>query len=141
MNSYLEFKKKQEKEYNIFSNKYLAFAFDQEQLKQAMTKLKVKNKAELIGLGGGCIIKKIDLEKYKTFRNKQFKELLKKQDDDKFLFDGFKYEMGNYEYIFNQDDEKVLNALGLTADAIHNNKRLNKIYNNAKEQYFKDVDF
>jgi len=137
---YYEFLKIQEKEFKAFSDEYLDYAFDQKQLKKAMQNLKVKIKTELINLGAGCIIKKINLEKYKNLKNKQFKELLKKYEDDDFLFEAFKFELSNHEYIYNQDDEEVLGVLGIRLEALNNNTRINKIYNEARTKYLEEVE-
>jgi len=131
-NKYLILKRKQEKRINDFPQ---FFAFSNEQLQEGLKKLNTI-KEEILSTFGGGFIRKSDKEKYKEMWEIINKETENKRKDEKFLYSAFLYEMANHEYGYSQDDEEVLNAIGIN----DLNKKELEIYQKAKEEYFNTTE-
>ena len=131
---YREFKERTQKEFNTLP---LMFAFSNEQFEEGKKKLCVKDDKELVSIGGGGFIKKVDahlLDEMINRHNKEYKELMQ---DDEFLYSAFYYELGNHEYCITLDPEDTLEALCLTAEEVADDPRLMKIFLKAKRDYLK----
>ena len=94
------------------------------------------NKNDFISLGMGGIIRKDKLQEYK--------QVLKADDlatrtwllaDKKNAFNMFFYEMNNHEYIYDNDDEAVLNACDIDQEFLKEND-LQDTYNKARKYYW-----
>ncbi len=114
MNQYVEFLKKQERTFNALP---LAYAYSEEQLKDAMKKLGVSSPDELLRGPSGCLFRKQDRELiHNTIRklDTELKECL--HESYSFAYDAFKYELGNHEYCITYDAGDALTALSLNYD-------------------------
>ena len=110
---YLDLKKRHEEELNNFP---IAYAFNDEQLKQALEKLGVKSKDECVTVfGHGDIVKRGDAKKFIDMLKRHTKEVRDAITNDKDLaVAAFLYEMNNHEYCINYDgDGDVLGCFGL----------------------------
>lgn len=139
MNMYRELKEKQQKEVNDFP---MFFAFSNEQFNEGMKKLGLEptETDKIYSLGMGGYYRKTDSSKLKDLFNRHEKEMDQAiENDDKFIFDMFNYELGNHEYNYTRDISETLDALGFTIEDINNNKRLIKGLNDAVK-YQEEMD-
>ena len=132
---YYDFKKKQQKEFSEFP---MAFAFSEEQLKDGLKKLGLKEteKFKVFGIGGGGFIRKTDSVAFGEMNqklNKEFNDKIK--NDDNFVYEAFLYELGNHEYCITWDLEPTLDSLGLTREQVENDERLSTILKKARTEY------
>lgn len=109
--AYLDLMEKQRKELNDFP---IAYAFNEQQLEEALKKLGA-TKEECVTLAGhGDIMKKTDVKAVRDMFERHAKELLKAMEDEKFAEAAFLYEMDNHEYAINwSGDEDVLACFGM----------------------------
>ena len=110
---YLDLKKRHEQEVTDFP---IAYAFNDEQLKEALQKLGVESVSECVTVfGHGDIVRRGDAKKFIDMLKRQTKEVKDKLIEDKeFAEEAFLYEMNNHEYCINYDgDDEVLRCFGL----------------------------
>lgn len=113
---YLDLKKKHEQELNDFP---IAYAFNDEQLKEALKKLGVTSTKECATVfGHGDIVRKGDGKKFIAMLKRHTQEIKDAIVADKDLaVASFLYEMNNHEYCINYDgDGDVLGCFGLEWD-------------------------
>lgn len=113
---YLDLKKRHEQEVAEFP---IAYAFNDEQLKEALKKLGVESVKECVTVfGHGDIVKRGDAKKFIDMLKRHTKEVKDAVIADKdFAYAAFLYEMNNHEYVINWDgDEEVLGCFGLKWD-------------------------
>ena len=110
---YLDLKKKHEKELSEFP---IAYAFNDQQLKEALEKLGVESAKECVTVfGHGDIVNKENAPKFIDMLRCHSKEIKDRLVEDKeFAVAAFLYEMDNHEYAINYDgDGDVLGCFGL----------------------------
>ena len=122
--AYLDLLEKQRKELNEFP---IAYAFNDEQLKEALAKLGVESVKECVTIfGHGDIVKKENAKPFIDLLKRhvdEIKDLIKS--DEEVAEAAFLYEMDNHEYAINWDgDDDVLRCFGLDFDDL---KELNLI--------------
>lgn len=134
INKYVELKEKQQKEFNELSEKIMFFAFSEEQFDEGLAKFGIKrknmkDKILRVGSIGGYLLKDKEHELDAMFE-KQRNELKHEIDKDKtgkgFIRQMFDYELANHEYGYTGSLEETLDAVGLTAKSIEENKALQK---------------
>lgn len=133
--NYREFKEKKQSEFNSLP---LMFAFSNEQFEEGKKKLGVKDDKELVSIGGGGFIKKVDahlLDEMINRHNKEYEELMQ---NDEFVYSAFYYELGNHEFCITLDQTDTLEALCLTVEEMENDPRLMKLFLEAKRDYLKN---
>lgn len=109
--TYLEMKERHQKEINNFP---MAFAFDDDQLKEALQKLNATIDECCTYLGIGDVMKKTDIPTFKTILKRHTHELKDAMKDKDFAELAFLYEMDNHEYAINSDgDAEVLSCFGM----------------------------
>ena len=141
MNAYQEMKDRQQKEFDAFP---MRAAFSQQQFQQMMEKwgLTLHDTDKICSIGGGCYIRKADIDAFVALINKTAAELKNAitadLTGDGFIFDMFVYELANHEYCITYDLEDTLDALGLTAEEINADKRLTHGLNKAIKHYLKN---
>lgn len=115
--AYQDLKDKQMAELNAFP---IAYAFNDEQLKEALVKLGVESTHECVSVfGHGDIVKKEDAPKLVAMFKRHDKEMLEALKDEEFAEGAFLYEMDNHEYAINWDGDKdVLACFGLTFEKL-----------------------
>jgi hypothetical protein len=135
---YLDLKKQHEKELNEFP---IAYAFNDEQLAEALAKLNATKEECVTVFGHGDIVRRQDakdLVKLFTRHDKELKEKLKT--DPEFAYEAILYEMDNHEYANNwSGDEDVLAALGIDFMFIRKNG-LQMVYDKARNQHIKHAE-
>lgn len=115
-----------------------AFAFNDEQLKQAMEKLWVSNISELCTGYGWVLYKKTDAPALKALTEKldhDKKECLKNPDN---LKSAFIYELNNHEYGYTFDISDTLIALDLYGKQLTEEQET--ILAEAKKEYLSQLD-
>ena len=141
MNAYQEMKDRQQKEFDAFP---MRAAFSQQQFQQMMEKwgLTLNDTDKICSIGGGCYIRKADIDAFVALINKTAAELKNAitadLTGDGFIFDMFVYELANHEYCITYDLEDTLDALGLTAEQINADKRFTHGLNKAIKHYLKN---
>lgn len=113
--SYLDLLKKQQDE---ISNFPLAYAFNNEQLKEALEKIGAESLDECVTvMNHGDIVKREDAPKLIAMFKRHTKELQEAMENHKFAEAAFLYEMDNHEYAINWDgDDDVLRCFGMDED-------------------------
>lgn len=132
---YREFKERTQNEFNSLP---LMFAFSNKQFEEGKAKLGVKDDKELISIGGGGFIKKVDvhlLDEMIDRHNKEYEELMQ---NDEFVYSAFYYELSNHEFCITLDPTDALVSLCLTVEEMRDNPRLMKIFLEAKRDYLKN---
>lgn len=134
--AYLDLRKRHEKELSDFP---IAYAFNDEQLKEALVKLGVVSTRECVTVfGHGDIVKKENapklIEMFKR-HNEELREAMLA--DEEFAAAAFLYEMDNHEYSINLDgDDDVLNCFALSYEDLEKLNLLNA-YNRARRAHYK----
>lgn len=136
MNNYIEMKKQHEKEVNEFP---MFFAFSKKQFNEGMKKLGLDpsetNKIYRAGDTGGFYRKSDASAFHEMFKRHEDEKNNAIATDDTFIYNMFRYELGNHEYVITEDISDTLAALGLTFDEINNDKRLlNALQKACKEE-------
>lgn len=136
---YLDLKEKHQQEVNDFP---IAYAFNDEQLKEALKKLGVESTKECVTVfGHGDIVKKenakplVDMLKRHT---QEVKDKLKADPD--FAAAAFRYEMDNHEYAINWDgDDDILACFCIDWSDIEE-WGLQLAWNKARREHFKMME-
>lgn len=114
---YLDLQEKHREELNAFP---IAYAFNDEQLKEALEKLGATKEECVTVFGHGDIVKRTDAKRFiemLTRHTNEVKDRLKSDPD--FALAAFLYEMDNHEYAINwSGDEDVLSCFAITWDDI-----------------------
>ena len=143
MNTYEEMKNRQQKEFDAFP---MGAAFSNKQFEEMMQKwgLTINDTDKICSIGGGCYIRKTDIESFLALINKTASELKNAittdLTGDGFIFDMFVYELANHEYCITYDLDDTLDALGLTIEEIKADKRLHYGLNKAIKHYLKNYE-
>ncbi len=111
---YLDLLDKQRKEISDFP---IAYAFNEQQLKEALEKLGATKDECVTIFNHGDIVKKENAPKFMAMLKRHTKEVQDALSDPEFAEAAFLYEMDNHEYAINWDgDWDVLNCFGLDED-------------------------
>ena len=137
--AYLDLQDKQRKEIEEFP---IAYAFNNEQLKEALKKLgNVELSDCCTVMNHGDIMLKKDAKRFIAMlrrHNKEVHDLLKSDND--IAYEAFLYEMENHEYAINWDgDYDVLSSLGMNEKDL-DEMGLQCIYQTARRKYFELAD-
>ena len=135
---YLDLKKKHQKEFDEFP---IAYAFNDEQLKEALEKLGATKEECVTVFGHGDIVKRTDVKALLTLLDRQDEEMKQRlKDDPDFAEAAFLAEMNNHEYAINWSaDEDVLACFNLTFDKI-NKWGLQMAYRRARDKHMKHAE-
>lgn len=131
--TYKDWKKFDQEAYN---NSWIIFAFTKEQLEKNEDYIKAKRDwKKFVSLFGGIITtENFDkLQKKLEENHKKFCELV--DNDDDFLYEAMRYELGNHEFCYDMDFD-VFNYLW-----IMRTERTEKIYSKAKSDYLNNCDY
>lgn len=129
---------RQRKEFNELP---IVYAFNDEQLKEALERLGVNDISECCTIfGHGDIVKKENASKIIETMKRHNKELRDAMKDPEFAYDAFLYEMKNHEYAINwSGDEDVLSCFGMDTDDLEK-MGLQYVYQTARRKYFELAD-
>lgn len=138
VNKYRELQKKHERLINEFP---MAFAFGEQQLQEALIKLKVTDKNEVCSTKYGGIIRKTDKEAYYNLLDKMDAEEQEARKDDEYLYDGFLYELGNHEYCITFQLYDILPYFDISFKDFDTNERYQRIMTKAIKHYLKNCNY
>ena len=131
MENYTSMKQRHSEEFSKFEG--IFFAFSNEQLKEGMIKIGLKEDdyGSLVSIGAGGYLRKDKREDFKALFARQDKERKELRKDEARLVEALVYELGNHEYCITGNPEDALSALGYTIKTIPQNvlKRAVKKYN------------
>lgn len=137
--AYLDLQEKHREELNNFP---IAYAFNDQQLREALEKLGVESTDECVTVfGHGDIVKKGDAKKFVDMLKRHTQEVKDALIADKeFAEAAFLYEMDNHEYAINWDgDDDVLRCFGLDyEDLVKLN--LEDAYRRARQKHYKQME-
>lgn len=135
---YLDLKKKHEKELSDFP---IAYAFNDEQLQQALEKLGATKEECVTVFGNGDIVRREDAKPFIKMLERHTKEIKDKlKDDVEFAEAAFLYEMDNHEYAINWSaDEDVLDCFCIDWEFIRKHG-LQMAYDSARNKHFKQME-
>ena len=136
--AYLELQKAHQKEINDFP---IAYAFNKEQLEEALIKLGVKSTDECVTMTGhGDIVKREDAPKFRAMLKRHKDEIIKLlQNSEADAEAAFLYEMDNHEYAINWDgDDEVLGVFALDYEDLEK-MNLEGAYRRARKQHMKNA--
>lgn len=135
---YLDVKKRHQKEFDGFP---IAYAFNDEQLKEALDKLGATKEECVTVFGHGDIVKRENAKALIDLLDRQREEMLQRMRDDPiFAEEAFLYEMDNHEYAINwTGDEDVLDCFGINFEKI-NRWGLQYAWNMAKRKHMEHAE-
>lgn len=135
---YLDLQKKHQKELEDFP---IAYAFNDEQLKEALTKLNATREECVTVFGHGDIVKRTDAKAFVDMLKRHTEEVKQKlRDDVEFAEAAFLYEMDNHEYAINWSaDEDVLACFAITFDDIRK-WGLQMAYDSARNKHMRHAE-
>lgn len=135
---YLDLRSRHQKEFDEFP---IVYAFNDEQLKEALEKLGATKEQCVSVFGHGDIVRREDAKALISLLDRQQEELLQRlRDDSIFAEAAFLYEMDNHEYAINwTGDEDVLDCFGITFEDI-NNWGLQYAWNMAKRKHMENAE-
>lgn len=136
--AYLDLKDRQRKEIEDFT---IAYAFNDEQLKEALKKLGVESTKECVSVfGHGDIVKKENAPKLVAMLKRHTNEVKEALKDPDFAQAAFLYEMDNHEYAINWDgDDAILDCFCINWDFIRENG-LQLAYESARNKHYKNME-
>ena len=135
---YLDFKKRQEKEFGEFP---IAYAFNDKQLEEALEKLGATKEECVSVFGHGDVVKKENVNALIALLGRHTRELRDKLREDKeFAEAAFLYEMDNHEYAINWTaDEDVLDCFSLDWNMLRD-WGLEDAYRRARNQHMRNAE-
>lgn len=136
--AYLDLQKKHQQELSDFP---IAYAFSEEQLKEALVKLGAESKEECVTIfGHGDIVKRENAKPFLKLLERQTKELKEAMKNKEFAEAAFLYEMDNHEYAINWSaDEDVLACFNMSFDDLRK-LGLESAYRSARNQHMKNAE-
>lgn len=118
METYLELKARQSKEFNEFQG--IFFAFSNSQFAEGMQKvgLEPTDTKAIFSIGAGGYIRKDVADKFHELMTRQETERKEQRKDAKRLYESLVYELNNHEFCITHDPKDALNALGLDINEV-----------------------
>lgn len=136
---YLDLVKKHEQELSDFP---IAYAFNDEQVKEALKKLGAESLKECVTVfGHGDIVKKVDASRFVAMLTRHADEIRQKlKDDPDFAAAAFRYEMDNHEYAINWDgDDDILRCFSIKWEDVEE-WGLQLAWEKARREHFKYME-
>ena len=135
--AYLDLQERQRKEIEEFP---IAYAFNEQQLAEALEKLGAKKEECVTIFGHGDIVKKENAKPFMDMLKRQMNELQIAMKEETFAEAAFLYEMDNHEYAINwSGDEDVLNVFGFNFDDLRELKLMGA-YRRARDAHMKHAE-
>ena len=134
--AYVDMMKRQQQELSDFP---IAYAFNEQQLEEALIKLNATKEEGVTYMNMGDIIKRTDVPAFKRMLRRHTEELQNAMKNEEFAEAAFLYEMDNHEYAINWDgDADVLSTLCLDAKLLKE-YGLENAYRRARRQHMKNA--
>ena len=136
--AYLDLQKKHQDELSDFP---IAYAFNDEQLTEALVKLGATKEECVTVFGHGDIVKKTDAKAFVDMLKRHTEEMKQRlREDVDFAEAAFLYEMDNHEYAINWSaDEDVLACFAITFDDIRK-WGLQMAYDSARNKHMRNAE-
>lgn len=136
--AYLDLQKKHQQELSDFP---IAYAFSEEQLKEALVKLGAESKEECVTIfGHGDIVKRENAKPFLKLLECQTRELKEAMKNKEFAEAAFLYEMDNHEYAINWSaDEDVLACFNMSFEDLRK-LGLESAYRQARNQHMRNAE-
>lgn len=135
--AYLDLQERQRKEIEEFP---IAYAFSEQQLKEALEKLGAKKEECVTIFGHGDIVKKENAKPFIDMLKRHMNELQIAMKEEAFAEAAFLYEMDNHEYAINWDgDHDVLAVFGFNFDDLRELKLMDA-YRRARNAHMKHAE-
>jgi hypothetical protein len=136
--AYLDLQEKHRQEINNFP---VAYAFSEQQLKEALEKLGAKSTKECVTVfNHGDIVKKENAKAFVDMFKRHTAEVKEALKDKEFAEAAFLYEMDNHEYAINWDgDDDVLGCFGMDYNDLVE-MGLEDAYRRARNQHMKNAE-
>lgn len=131
--AYLGLKERQRKEFEAFP---IAYAFNEEQLRDALDILGATREECVSVTGMGDIIRKEDVPAYKAMLLRHVEELHEALEDEEFAEAAFSYEMDNHEYCINWDGDADIFACFCLTEKQLEEKNLVGPYRRARKAHY-----
>ncbi len=131
VNLYLQLNNATQKEVDNFP---IRFAFSNEQLEKGLKELGVK-KSEVISVGMGGFIRKKDVDKYLAMRKKHNIKHAEMMKNKTYVYQMFRYELANHEFVCTGDYEDTLDSVGLTMKKVNANPMWQEQLERATKSY------
>lgn len=135
--AYLDLQERQRKEIEEFP---IAYAFSEQQLKEALEKLGATKEECVTIFGHGDIVKKENAKPFIDMLKRHMNELQIAMKEEAFAEAAFLYEMDNHEYAINWDgDDDVLAVFGFNFDDLRELKLMDA-YRRARNAHMKHAE-
>lgn len=135
--AYLDLQKKHQDE---LSNFPIAYAFNKQQMEEALEKLGATKEECVTIFGHGDIVKRTDAKRFIAMLENHTKETQEAMKDPEFAYAAFLYEMDNHEYAINWSaDEDVLACFNFTWEDIRK-YGLQLAYDKARNQHMRNAE-
>lgn len=135
--AYLDLQERQRKEIEEFP---IAYAFSEQQLKEALEKLGATKEECVTIFGHGDIVKKENAKPFIDMLKRHMNELQIAMKEEVFAEAAFLYEMDNHEYAINWDgDDDVLSVFGFNFDDLRELKLMDA-YRRARNAHMKHAE-
>lgn len=134
---YLDLQKKHQQEMEDFP---IAYAFNEEQMTEALEKLGAEKSECVSVFGHGDIVLKKDVKALFEMLKRHTRELHDALQDEEFAEAAFLYEMDNHEYAINWDgDADVLTCFSLSEEKLYE-MGLDRAYRRARKAHMKHAE-
>lgn len=130
--SYLEWKKQTQEEFNAFP---MGFAYNSEQLEEEKKRLGVKENSELICVMSCGFIRRKDRNAFLKMNKRHAEQFKRYKQDRQFVYEMFRYELANHEYVITFNIDDTLDACGITFEEYRANPMYMEQMENAKNDY------
>lgn len=138
---YSELREKQSKEFNEFP---LGVAFRNEQFERMMANWGLTTSREdckkIVSLGGGCYLRKSDVEGYYNLSKKFEQERKEFLATEEGLKDALKYEFANHECGYTWEFEEGIIALGWSIKKFFASKKRAALFEEARQEYIDSLE-
>lgn len=143
METYREYCDRKTRVYNEFANKYIFWAFNDEQFAEGMRELglNIDDTDKICHTYLGGYILRERAAEHKELIDKLDKELKELMQNYDFAVDAFCFELANHEYCITYDCRDALGALDLTIKDVNENPTLRSALRYAKEKYLANYDW
>lgn len=138
MCKYSQHKSRQEAERDTMP---MFFAYSIERLNEQMETRGIKTFDEITSLGSGGYIKKGELNNLVEMVNRHVAEDEEAKKDPEFVYDMFRYELGNHEFCITHELDDTLAACSVTEEELEGNEMFRIQLGKAVQDYLADCEY
>lgn len=119
MCKYQELQAKQKSEMDQIK---MGFAYSKEQFNKMLVELGVTSEDELMSIGGNGFIRKTDKDVLMSTIDRHVAEDEEAKKDPEYVYDMFRYELGNHEFCITHELDDTLDACSVTYEELEGNE-------------------